>query len=87
MTKPIRTKRDLRALLTRGRTTASVLPQPGFLRLGAAERQRIADTITQLCDVAERLLPDAPVPDVAPMVHDAAHADDDGHGDLFGVPA
>lgn len=77
---------QLKSTCRNAELTASLLRQPGFHRLGQTERERIAtmlDDLAAFCRRRHALTDDAP----PPTLYDAAHDDDDGVGDLFGVPA
>lgn len=85
---PITTPAHLKRTVRTAELTATLLRQPGFHRLGQEERNRIAATLDDLaafCRTRYQLADDAPP--VPSTLHDAAHEDDDGAGDLFGVPA
>ncbi len=78
---------QLKSTCRNAELTASLLRQPGFHRLGQTERERIAtmlDDLARVCRTRYHLTDDVQSP---PTLYDAAHDDDDGAGDLFGVPA
>ena len=84
---PITTRTHLTRTVRTAELTATLLRQPGFHRLGQEERNRIASVLDDLAAFARvryEIADDAPP--VTSTLHDAAHKDDDGMGDLFGVP-
>lgn len=79
---PIATRGDVRRVIQRARTAASVLRTPGHRFTGDGERKSVAALLEALATIAERRLDPHYEPEP-----DAYHGGDDIVADLFGEGA